>query len=147
MELWPQEVKIAAIAFLAPGCFRVRRRLLSDVTRRIVVFASLITLLYVVYLVYSHIGYNSDLAGSPDGRYVARILVSPRTLIDSGRSSVILRRSWSPVWRNVWTGDGWLAGRGEASPHLHWIDNSHLVIDYIGVVRHRCVGPWLTMSL
>jgi hypothetical protein len=132
VELLIPSVKIAAVALLAVVCFWVHRRTLSAVRRRITAFGSLVILLYAAYLAYLHVGYNSDLAGSPDGKYVARIMISPGTLVDSELSSVIVRRSWSPVWRRVWIGEGWLAGGGEANPRLRWVDSSHLSIDYAG---------------
>jgi len=97
-------------------------------------------LVFVTYLIYAHIGYNSDLAGSPNGQYVARIMITQGTPIDSEYSSVIVRRSWGPYWTQAFVGEGWLAGGGEASPYLHWADNSHLIIDYHSSMPKVCAS-------
>ncbi len=54
---------------------------------------------------------HSQLIGSPDGEHVARILVTLGSAMDQDYSTVIVRRSWSPLWTNAYFGLGFFDGR------------------------------------
>ncbi len=137
MEVWFPWIKITLIALLAFGFLRICVRLKaikgrkSSILRLTCAAISLSGLVFVAYLALLQTGpRNSELFGSPDGTHVARIMITSGTIVDSDYSSVIVRRTESRKWIRAWSGDGWMQGGGEASPYLHWADDSHLVIDY-----------------
>jgi hypothetical protein len=71
---------------------------------------------------------HSPLIGSPDGKHVARVLINVGSAMDQDYSTVIMRRSWSPVWRDVYFGLGFYGEIGPIQPQVKWLDNSHLLI-------------------
>jgi len=73
---------------------------------------------------------HSQLIGSPDGQHVARVLVTVGSAVDQDYSTVIVRRSWSPVWTKAYFGIGLFDGRGSIEPLVKWLDDTHLLIKY-----------------
>ena len=72
---------------------------------------------------------HTVLIGSPDHTHVARVLVNAGWN-EPDFGFVVLRRSWSPSWHNVFEGDGFIGKSGEPiEPQVRWIDNSHLLIE------------------
>lgn len=84
--------------------------------------------LTVAYLAFIQIGPRNSELPSPDGTRVARIRITSGSIVDSKFSSVMVHKNSYAKWQQVWSGEGWMAGGGEASPYLHWADNTHLVI-------------------
>lgn len=137
MELWLPWLKIAFIALGGLSLFLVSRRSKLDSEKTRPVFRALFRLfsitifVFVVYLAFMQGGNrNSKLAGSPDGRFVARVIITSGTLADSNTSAVIVRRAWSPTWHRAYSGYGYFQERGPVEPYLYWKDESHLVIKY-----------------
>jgi hypothetical protein len=54
----------------------------------------------------------------------------------------VLRRSWSPWWRQAYYGEAEADALGIKEPQVYWIDNSHLTIDYPtrGGLRADCAA-------
>ena len=144
MELWVVWIKIALIGLTSSLLFLlwldVRR---SAASRRSILAISIILAFATAYFAFMQGGQrNSKLVGSPDGRYVARIMVSSGTLVDGGPSLVIIRKPRSIKWTRVYAGDGYFQETGPAMPYIHWMDGRHLVIDYQGIkdVQTKCLS-------
>ncbi len=138
MELWPPWCLAAAISCVALGvvigAFRTGVRggerwpmRLTGIAASVAIF----TLASAVALVQVGCEEHGPLIGSPDRRHVARVMVSLGSAM-SGPSvaEVILRPSWSPLWRQVYSGEGDADALGINEPRVYWVDNSHLVVDY-----------------
>lgn len=90
---------------------------------------------------------HSPLAGAPDGRTVARVLVM-QGWNEPDPATVIVRRSWSPFWTTVSSGDGFAGDKNVAiEPHLIWRDNSHLVITYYNGAVFSCLDKTDSVSV
>jgi hypothetical protein len=50
--------------------------------------------------------------------------------MDQDYSTVIVRRSLSPIWSNAYFGLGYFGNGGPIEPEVKWIDNTHLLISH-----------------
>lgn len=135
MELWVVWIKIALIALAGIVLFmlwlRRKRRQQLPALNYLTFAGSLLLLFSATYFAFMQGGErNSELVPSPDGRYVARIMITSGTLADPGPSSVIVRRPRSVSWQRAYIGGGYFQEFGPAMPYIHWVDAKHLVIDY-----------------
>ena len=138
MELWLPWIKLAAILLLALALlwnyFRLKTAQDKKLTRIKLAsgIVSISLLVWIAWLSFLQGGErNSGLIGSPDGTHVARIMITSGTIADSKYSSVIVRKSGSMTWTRAYYGFGYFEENvGPDTPHAHWKDNNHLVIDY-----------------
>jgi hypothetical protein len=137
MELWFPWVKITLIALVGLGLFAASLRLSPtkgpkySAVKFITGALCLSLFSFAVYLAFMEMGpRNSELVESPDGKHVARIMITAGSVVDSKYSSVIVRKTRSPTWRRAYFGFGYFQEGGPVEPNLHWVDNSHLIIDY-----------------
>ena len=128
-------VKIAFIAFAGAGFFYVTFHIRPSGGRRrsilnwIGIGLSFWMFVSAVYLAFVQTGPRNSEYPFPDGTSVAIVMITSGSIVDSKLSSVMVRKNSRSKWQRVWSGDGWMAGGGEASPYLHWADSSHLVIN------------------
>jgi hypothetical protein len=74
---------------------------------------------------------HGPLIGSPDGRHVARVQVSAALgAVVQPVASVVVRRSWTPAWRNAYVGFGFPGSSETMEPQVKWLDDLHLLITY-----------------
>ena len=149
MELslpWLQIVAAAAAAlFVVWLGFRLKvdERWNRIVVRLAIAGVSLPFWLGSVFLLTAHgCEGHGPLIESPNGKYVARKLVYGSAIQDDFLT-VIVRRSWSPIWHEAFTGNGGedrQAYPNLPEPRVNWVDDSHLVIDYPseGVYLNTC---------
>jgi hypothetical protein len=89
--------------------------------------ACLVTLLLLLALGCER---RSALIGSPDGKHVARVLVTLGSAMDVDYSTVIVRDSFSPMDHKAYFGPGAYNAKHAIEPQLKWIDNQHLLVSY-----------------
>jgi len=142
MELWWSWSYVIFGGLLITGCIWLIRLQNKNKTVRILsksagsLFLIPCFLLTALFLFAQGCEKHTSLIGSPDGNHVARILVLESGPLDvADGSTVIVRKSWYPIWTNAYKGPAYSLDK----PRVKWLNNSQLLIEYPDVEASECV--------
>jgi hypothetical protein len=81
---------------------------------------------------------------SQNRKYVVRAVVWRGSALDIDYAKVIVRRPYSPFSKTVYEGSWFGDEDGSVTPHLHWTDNTHLVVEVPG--EYSSLNPCATSA-
>lgn len=156
-ELWrPLGVVIVLVSFVVASIFgkRFGRRWLRWLFRGAAISGATLTALVLLLIIVGEYSCTAraPVAYSPDGKRVAILTWGLQGATGLDWASVDVRRRYSPLAQNVYSGPGGSipdAKIGGTDPQIHWIDSTHLLVRYHIYVgyQQRCTTRVLDVDV